>query len=143
MTLTQEQIQKLSAMQIQSLQILSMSSEDLRSLLQKESEENPFLDYHPSASRGGAAEFLQFVAAPDKDRIKNFLIEQLNPSQFTKPQWALLNYLAQCVDDQGYLTVTEQDVSRFPYRTDCFPRPSPSCRACIRRESAHRRCRSA
>ncbi len=41
-------------MQIQSLQILSMSSEDLRSLLQKESEENPFLDYHPSASRGGA-----------------------------------------------------------------------------------------
>ena len=44
MTLTQEQIQKLSAMQIQSLQILSMSSEDLRSLLQKESEENPFLE---------------------------------------------------------------------------------------------------
>ncbi|PAV39838.1 RNA polymerase sigma-54 factor [Megasphaera sp. ASD88] len=120
MTLTQEQIQKLSAMQIQSLQILSMSSEDLRSLLQKESEENPFLDYHPSSSRGGAAEFLQFVAAPDKDRIKNFLIEQLNPSQFTKPQWALLNYLAQCVDDQGYLTVTEQDVSRFPLPDGLF-----------------------
>ena len=107
-------------MQIQSLQILSMSSEDLRSLLQKESEENPFLDYHPSSSRGGAAEFLQFVAAPDKDRIKNFLIEQLNPSQFTKPQWALLNYLAQCVDDQGYLTVTEQDVSRFPLPDGLF-----------------------
>lgn len=112
--LSQEQLQKLSALQIQSLQILSMSSEELRSLLQKESEENPFLDYHPSSSHhSGTAEFLHFIAAPDKDKIKKFILEQLNPHHFTRQQWALLTYLAQCVDDKGYLTVTASDLSRF------------------------------
>ena len=113
MTLTQEQIQKLSAMQIQSLQILSMSSEDLRSLLQKESEENPFLDYHPSASRGGAAEFLHFVVAPEADLVQKFIIEQLNPHNFTKPQWALLTYLARFVDSKGYLSIDKAALERL------------------------------
>lgn len=112
-TLTQEQIQKLSAMQIQSLQILSMSSEDLHSLLQKESEENPFLDYHPSSSRGGAAEFLQYIAAPEEDMVQNFIIEQLNPHDFTKPQWALLTYLAQFVDSKGYLSIDKTAINRL------------------------------
>ena len=39
--LTQEQLQKISINQIQSLNILSLSAESLRNLLQKESEENP------------------------------------------------------------------------------------------------------
>ena len=44
-TISQEQLQKLSINQIQSLHILSLSAESLRDLLQKESEENPFMDY--------------------------------------------------------------------------------------------------
>ena len=43
--LSQEQLQKLSINQIQSLHILSLSAESLHDLLQKESEENPFMDY--------------------------------------------------------------------------------------------------
>lgn len=42
--LSQEQLQKLSINQIQSLHILSLSAESLHDLLQKESEENPFMD---------------------------------------------------------------------------------------------------
>ncbi len=110
-SLSQEQLQKLSANQIQSLQILSMSAEDLRDMLQKESEENPFMDYHPVSSQNGASEFLNFVAAPEKDCIKNFILEQLNPSQYSRPVWALLTYLAQCVDDNGYLTITEEELT--------------------------------
>lgn len=45
--LSQEQLQKLSINQIQSLHILSLSAESLHDLLQKESEENPFMDYSP------------------------------------------------------------------------------------------------
>lgn len=120
-SLSQEQLQKLSANQIQSLQILSMSAEDLRDMLQKESEENPFMDYHPVSSQDGTSEFLNFVAAPEKDRIKNFILEQLNPSQYSRPVWALLTYLAQCVDDNGYLTVTEEELSRkFPLPPGLF-----------------------
>lgn len=120
-SLSQEQLQKLSANQIQSLQILSMSAEDLRDMLQKESEENPFMDYHPVSSQDGASEFLNFVAAPEKDRIKNFILEQLNPSQYSRPVWALLTYLAQCVDDNGYLTVTEEELScKFPLPPGLF-----------------------
>ncbi len=115
LTFTQEQVQKLSAAQFQSLQILAMSSEDLRSLLQKESEENPFLDYHPVSSRGGAAEFLRFVAAPENDRIKHFILDQLNPAQFDKSRWALLTYLAQCVDTHGYLQIDERTIRRLPF----------------------------
>ena len=110
-SLSQEQLQKLSANQIQSLQILSMSAENLRDMLQKESEENPFMEYHPVSSQNGVSEFLSFVAAPEKDRIKNFILEQLNPSQYSRSQWALLTYLAQCVDDSGYLTITEDELS--------------------------------
>lgn len=110
-SLSQEQLQKLSANQIQSLQILSMSAEDLRDMLQKESEENPFMEYHPVSSQSGVSEFLNFIAAPEKDRIKNFILEQLNPSQYSRPTWALLTYLAQCVDDNGYLTITEEELS--------------------------------
>lgn len=113
-SLTQEQIQKLSAVQLQSLQILAMSSEDLRSLLQKESEENPFLDYHPSSAHDGTAEFLRFIAAQEEDRVKTFIMEQLNPNHFGKQQWALLTYLAQYVDAGGYLNVDEAAIKRLP-----------------------------
>ena len=68
--LSQEQLQKLSINQIQSLHILSLSAESLHDLLQKESEENPFMDYSPvttnSVSSDGTASFLNFVAAPEE-----------------------------------------------------------------------------
>lgn len=111
-SLTQEQLQKLSARQIQSLQILSMSSEELHDMLQKESEENPFMDYHPSSSSEGSSDFLNFVAAPEKDSIKKFILEQLNPKQYNRMTWGLLTYLAQCVDEKGYLTITEQELAQ-------------------------------
>ena len=102
LNLTQEQLQKISINQIQSLSILSLSAESLRDLLQKESEENPFMEYTPSSTSymtsDGASSFLNFIAAPklsnlmgtvypEQHNIKQFILEQVNPEHFTKPQW--------------------------------------------------------
>lgn len=114
--LSQEQLQKLSINQIQSLHILSLSAESLHDLLQKESEENPFMDYSPvttnSVSSDGTASFLNFVAAPEERSVKQFILEQVNPSNFTTPQWALFSYLADHVDTRGYLTLTEEELKK-------------------------------
>lgn len=109
-TISQEQLQKLSINQIQSLHILSLSAESLRDLLQKESEENPFMDYSPSTSNNissdGSTSFLNFIAAPEERSVKQFILEQVNLSNFTTPQWALFSYLTDYVDTRGYLTIT-------------------------------------
>lgn len=116
LNLTQEQLQKISINQIQSLSILSLSAESLRDLLQKESEENPFMEYTPSSTSymtsDGASSFLNFIAAPEQHNIKQFILEQVNPEHFTKPQWALFSYLASHVDSQGYLTITEESLQK-------------------------------
>ena len=116
LNLTQEQLQKLSINQIQSLHILSLSSESLRDLLQKESEENPFMDYSPAANSSlasdTAASFLNFIAAPEERTVKQFILEQVTPSHFTTPQWALFSYLAAYVDTRGYLTITEEELTK-------------------------------
>ena len=93
--LTQEQVQRLSMIQLQSLQILALSTESLQDMLQKEYTENPFMDYKGSqGSKANNNDFLQFMPAPDEDYIKNFILEQLNPNKFTTPEWTLLKYLA-------------------------------------------------
>lgn len=110
--LTQEQVQRLSMIQLQSLQILALSTESLQDMLQKEYTENPFMDY--KGSQGSKAnnnnDFLQFMPAPDEDYIKNFILEQLNPNKFTTPEWTLLKYLAGCVDEDGFLLINEEDL---------------------------------
>lgn len=129
-TLSQEQLQKLSINQIQSLHILSLSAESLRDLLQKESEENPFMDYSPasnnSVSSDGASSFLNFIAAPEERSVKQFILEQVNPSNFTTPQWALFSYLADHVDTRGYLTITEEELKKK------LPLPDGLFASCLR-----------
>ncbi|WP_337465892.1 RNA polymerase factor sigma-54 [Megasphaera sp.] len=128
--LSQEQLQKLSVNQIQSLHILSLSAESLHDLLQKESEENPFMDYSPvttnSVSSDGTASFLNFVAAPEERSVKQFILEQVNPSNFTTPQWALFSYLADHVDTRGYLTLTEEELKKR------LPLPDGLFTSCLR-----------
>ena len=128
--LSQEQLQKLSINQIQSLHILSLSAESLHDLLQKESEENPFMDYSPvttnSVFSDGTASFLNFVAAPEERSVKQFILEQVNPSNFTTPQWALFSYLADHVDTRGYLTITEEELKKR------LPLPDGLFTSCLR-----------
>lgn len=109
--LTQEQQQLLSVQQLQSLNILAMPTESLIEFLQKESEENPFMEYHPCSSQNKAYEYLNFIAAPEKDRVSTFVLEQLNPKKFTKTEWSILRFLAQCMDEKGYLTITPSEIA--------------------------------
>lgn len=120
--LSPKQQQHLSAVQLQSLHILSLPVDALRELLQKESEENPFIEYQPMSDiHDRTDECLNFTAAPEKDSVKNFILEQLNPQQYSRPQWALLSYLAGCVDDDGYLAITEQELAaRVPLPSGLF-----------------------
>lgn len=108
--LTQEQLQKLSENQIQSLEILSMTAQDLGELLQKESEENPFVEYHPTTNHGGAENYLNFVAAPTEVSPREIILEQLNPSKYDKAHWAMLVYIAEHVDTRGYLITSPEDI---------------------------------
>ena len=113
LTLSQKELQKLSTNQIQSLNILALSTESLYNLLQKESEENPFMEYSPNqrSSAHNDTSFLDFVAAPEERSVKQFILEQVNSANFTKPQWALFSYLADYVDSRGYLTITEEEIT--------------------------------
>lgn len=117
--LVQEQQQVLSAQQIQALNMLTMPTESLMDFLQKESEENPFMEYHPCSSQNKAFEYLNFIAAPEKECISTFVLDQLNPREFTKIEWSLLKFLSQCIDEKGYLTITTKEIeARFPLSAD-------------------------
>lgn len=128
--LTQEQLQKLSVNQIQSLQILSLSAKSLHELLKKETEENPFVEYSPtsanSPSTNDPESFLNFIAAPEQKSVKQFILEQLNYSSFTKSEWALLSYLAEYVDTRGYLTISEKEL------TEKIPLPPNLFNSCLK-----------
>lgn len=65
LTLSQKELQKLSTNQIQSLNILALSTESLYNLLQKESEENPFMEYSPNqrSSAHNDTSFLDFCSS--------------------------------------------------------------------------------
>lgn len=129
LTLTQKELQKLSTNQIQSLNILALSTESLYNLLQKESEENPFMEYSPNqrSSSNNDTSFLDFVAAPEEQSVKQFILEQVNPTNFTTPQWALFSYLADYVDNRGYLTITEDEL------TQKLPLPAGLFEFCLQR----------
>lgn len=129
-SLIQEQRQQLSMQQLQSLTILAMPTELLQDFLQKESEENPFMEYHPCSSQNKASEYLNFIAAPEKDSISKFILEQLNPQQFSKIEWSLMKYLSQCIDDKGYLTITPKEIA------DLFPIDTATITLCIHRLQA-------
>jgi RNA polymerase sigma-54 factor len=103
-SLYQEQEQQLSAFQLQSLQLLALSNKDLQDTLQKEYTENPFMDFTPSSSgKETVKDALQFTAAPDENLVKNFILDQLNPEMYSHAEWALLTYLAENVDEYGFL----------------------------------------
>ncbi|MCI1821109.1 MAG: RNA polymerase factor sigma-54 [Megasphaera sp.] len=105
-SLYQEQAQQLSVFQLQSLQLLALSNKDLQDTLQKEYTENPFMDYTPSSSgKEAVKDALQFTAAPDENIVKNFILDQLNPEIYSHGEWALLTYLAENVDEYGFLDI--------------------------------------
>ena len=129
-----EQKQILSQSQIQSLEILSMDGVELSHFLQNEYLENPMLEYK-GEFQGGIEELGKVyehleeygknyeenieekyerrkdIAVLDQDIVKNSILEQLQRNRYSEEQWMLLEYMVECLDDNGYFTMPLKEVA--------------------------------
>ena len=112
---TQKQIQKLSHLQIQALNILAMGTSDLRTLIYKEVDENPALEitrdikpaYSYSGKYGSNADSDNYQkaleAAEDRtETLQHHLIHQLNSMNLTKDEYELSEKLIYNLDKNGF-----------------------------------------
>ena len=131
-----EQKQQLSQSQIQSLEILAMDGVELNQFLQNEYLENPLLDCSGTHGMGHEQEEInktyehtvtyernyeemvdeedrrrKDIPMQDQDQIRNFLLYQLPREQFSAEQWALLEFMVDCMDDTGFFTTPLAEVA--------------------------------
>lgn len=127
-TLTLQHQQSLSQTQIQSLNILSFDLIELNGFLRTEYLENPLLDYTETFPALSSSETLKsynntssFFEPLSKDTmdipkledtsIKEYLLLQLHHDKYSKYEWALIQYLIDCLDDNGYFKFTPADIA--------------------------------
>ena len=125
---------KLTPQLLQSMEVLQMNSQELLEYLGKLSEENPTLELSDAPDlRSSFAELRQKASwldagtfgttftheeasamepgAPDRelDSLSAFLCDQLERKRLSKPLLALSKYLAEMVDEDGYLAQEDLD----------------------------------
>ena len=125
---------KLTPQLLQSMEVLQMNSQELLDYLGKISEENPTLELSEASElRSAYAELRQKASwldagtfgtsfaheedgppepgATDKelDSLSAFLCDQLERKRLPKPMLALCKYMAELVDEVGYLTQEDLD----------------------------------
>ena len=125
---------KLTPQLLQSMEVLQMNSQELLEYLGKLSEENPTLELSDAPDlRSSFAELRQKASwldagtfgttftheegsamepgAPDRelDCLSAFLCDQLERKRLSKPLLALSKYLAEMVDEDGYLAQEDLD----------------------------------
>ena len=127
-----EQKQVLSQSQIQSLEILAMDSIELSRMLHDEYLENPVLEYTGNepgpvktqelAGDYAGTPFYQHgedlneknegnIPAQERDTIKPYLLWQLDRSAYTDEEWAAMDYMIDCLEDNGFFETPLEEVS--------------------------------
>ena len=130
-----EQKQSLSANQVQALNILALTNQELEDFMVNEYLENPMLenaerkeneimtsiekfsdteaetayaDQHPG-SPDGEEPYTRQLSAKKGNQLKENLLGQLNWNDYSKRQWKIMSYLVDCLDEKGFFThdVTE------------------------------------
>ena len=124
---------KLTPQLMQSMEVLQMTSQELLEYLSRQAEENPLLDQADPPERayaelrrqagwidGGVRERASFahdgeaptVAGAVDSRLESlsaFLRDQIHRLRLAKPLAALCDYLAELVDEDGYLSQEDLD----------------------------------
>ena len=123
---------KLTPQLMQSMEVLQMTSMELLEYISRQAEENPLLDQSDPPEEayaalrrqavwidgglGNRATFAHEDAAPeagaadrDLESLAAFLRDQIHRLRLPKPLAALCGYLAELVDEDGYLTQEDLD----------------------------------
>ncbi|MCI9603500.1 MAG: RNA polymerase factor sigma-54 [Ruminococcus sp.] len=125
-----EQKQALSASQVQALNILALTNQELEDFMVNEYLENPLLerteqkendimtsiekfsdsdagtsyaDQHPG-NPDDREHFEKEFSARSGDPLKELLLGQLNWKDYTKQQMKIMSYLVDCLDEKGFFT---------------------------------------
>lgn len=117
LSLSQEQKQKISAAQIQSLKLLAMDNFELRQMMEAEYLENPLLEYE----RRSASVVIEngYVGQEDKRRelptqeqsLQKFITSQLNMKKYSRKEWSVIKFLIDNLDDNGFFPGEEADMA--------------------------------
>ena len=128
------QLLKLTPQLMQSMELLQMNSQELLEYLNRVTEENPLLEQEDSPSLRSAYDELrqkaswieggvygatfshdenglpeQAVVDRETESLSAFLCDQLDRLHLPKPLLALTKYMAELVDEDGYLTPEDLD----------------------------------
>ncbi|MFP3156260.1 RNA polymerase factor sigma-54 [Lachnospiraceae bacterium ZAX-1] len=131
-----EQRQVMSSNQIQSLEILQYTNQELKDFLAIEYLENPMLDNvedrqddmikdiesvyekstsykeHSIAYGEEDSNRNNDIIAADKDEIKNYFLWQLHKKDFDHTEWDVMGYLIDCLDDNGFFTYEVDELAK-------------------------------
>ena len=120
-----------------------MDGVELNRFLQNEYLENPLLDYSGTHGMGSGQEEInksyeqiltygrnyedmieeedkrrKDIPTQDSDQVRNFLLDQLPRKEFSRDQWALLEYMVDCLDDTGFFTTPVEEVADKTHRPE-------------------------
>ena len=107
-SLSQEQIQTLNALQIQSLQLLAMDNFELRQMMQKEYLENPILEYHQQSSQSTIQKGFvdddrgNWEISAEERSLEDAITGQLNAKLYSKKEWSLIKFMIGDLDEHGF-----------------------------------------
>lgn len=124
------QEQTLSARQVQSLAVLSMSNDELSDFVSREQEENPFLEIGEggivrermtetaaflsggtAVSRGTGGGISYDIAAPETATLAEYLHSQMDERTLSVDERHIVDFVIDSLDEQGYLTISAKEVS--------------------------------
>lgn len=104
----------------QAIELLQLSTYELKQFIQKQAEENPFIEliekdnyssnYKKRSFRtGNEVDPIDFTAS-EEHSLHDELLEQIINYELTKQQYKLVRYLILNINEHGYLTVTNEEV---------------------------------
>lgn len=100
------------------IQLLQFSTYELMQFIQKQSEENPFIELNEShysnrssyKSTQQEIDILDFATNNHKS-LHEHLLEQVRWMNISNTQYQIAHYLILNINDQGYLTLTDEEIA--------------------------------